>query len=202
MTEILTSEALREQLARLTGFGCIVADPPWPVVRSFGGANWRRGDRQRPNLDYPTMSVVEICALPVAGCGLPDSHLFLWTTQGFLWHAPQVCAAWGFVPVSTLIWCKPRGGFVGGTFYSNVEFLIFARRGHPPMLERINSQWFEHPRGEHSQKPELFQDMIERTSSGPYLELFARRTRPRWTCWGNEVPKTGQERIDNDAGTD
>ena len=30
--------------------------------------------------------------------------------------------------------------------------------------------------------------MIEQTYPGlRYLELFARRERPGWTCWGNEV---------------
>ena len=28
--------------------------------------------------------------------------------------------------------------------------------------------------------------------AGPYLELFARQTRPGWTCWGNEVGKFDQ----------
>ena len=42
-------------------------------------------------------------------------------------------------------------------------------------------------RGKHSAKPEAFQDMVEAVSPGPRLELFARRARPGWTVWGNEV---------------
>lgn len=42
-------------------------------------------------------------------------------------------------------------------------------------------------RGGHSEKPEPFQDDIERLVNGPYLELFARRHRPGWTCIGNEL---------------
>lgn len=30
-------------------------------------------------------------------------------------------------------------------------------------------------------------DVIERVSPGPYLELFARRHRPGWDVWGNEI---------------
>ncbi|MGD0640076.1 MAG: hypothetical protein ABSC22_04940 [Roseiarcus sp.] len=26
--------------------------------------------------------------------------------------------------------------------------------------------------------------------AGPYLELYARRLRPAWTCWGNEVARS------------
>jgi N6-adenosine-specific RNA methylase IME4 len=43
------------------------------------------------------------------------------------------------------------------------------------------------PRLKHSQKPELFRQLIEQVSPGPYLELFARRDVPGWTVWGNEV---------------
>jgi hypothetical protein len=44
------------------------------------------------------------------------------------------------------------------------------------------------PVGEHSVKPEEVAQGIERLVGGPYLELFARRLRPGWTCWGDEVP--------------
>ena len=47
--------------------------------------------------------------------------------------------------------------------------------------------WYQAPRRDHSEKPELFQDMIEQMSPGPRVELFARRMRNGWTCWGNEI---------------
>lgn len=44
------------------------------------------------------------------------------------------------------------------------------------------------PRRRHSEKPEELQDLIERVYPGlRYLELFARRTRPGWTCRGLEI---------------
>jgi hypothetical protein len=42
-------------------------------------------------------------------------------------------------------------------------------------------------RREHSRKPDCVRDRIERLVLGPYLELFARETKPGWDCWGNEV---------------
>ena len=40
---------------------------------------------------------------------------------------------------------------------------------------------------EHSRKPDELYEIIERCSPGPYLELFARGTRKKWTAWGNQA---------------
>jgi N6-adenosine-specific RNA methylase IME4 len=48
------------------------------------------------------------------------------------------------------------------------------------------------PRREHSRKPDEVAAGTERLVAGPYLELFARETRPGWTSWGNEVTKFDQ----------
>jgi N6-adenosine-specific RNA methylase IME4 len=170
----------------VTRYRTIVADPPWDVARSFGGANWSNGDRVRPELDYPTMTTDEIAALPVADMAAKDAHLYLWTTQGYLERTYTIARAWGFRPVYSLVWCKPAGGFVGGAHYSNVEFALFCRRGTLKATNRANSQWFTWPRGRHSAKPEGFLDLVESVSPGPYLELFARRNRLGWDTWGNE----------------
>lgn len=45
------------------------------------------------------------------------------------------------------------------------------------------------PRREHSRKPDEFYHLIETVSPPPRIELFARRTRPNWDTWGNEVRK-------------
>jgi N6-adenosine-specific RNA methylase IME4 len=46
----------------------------------------------------------------------------------------------------------------------------------------------EAPRGEPSEKPALFAEMIERHwPNTPKLEMFARQPRDGWDSWGNEV---------------
>lgn len=40
---------------------------------------------------------------------------------------------------------------------------------------------------EHSRKPDEQYGFIEACSRGPYLELFARGTRPGWTYWGHQA---------------
>jgi excisionase family DNA binding protein len=57
------------------------------------------------------------------------------------------------------------------------------------LTDRIDSV-IEAPRGRHSEKPECVYELIERMYRlASKLELFARRRRPGWTAWGNEVPK-------------
>lgn len=56
----------------------------------------------------------------------------------------------------------------------------------PPKPERtrVNTTWWEWPRGRHSEKPPAFLDIVESVSPGPYVELFARAPRLGWDSWG------------------
>lgn len=40
---------------------------------------------------------------------------------------------------------------------------------------------------EHSRKPDELYDIIEASSRGPYLEMFARGTRANWTTFGKQA---------------
>jgi len=46
---------------------------------------------------------------------------------------------------------------------------------------------------EHSRKPDELYRIIEACSWGPYLEIFARTRRERWTIGGNEAPAKTDE---------
>lgn len=167
----------------------IVADPPWQLDR-LGVLSWRSGrpSGEGMNLDYPTMTVDEIAALPVAGWADESAHLFLWTTQRHLPTSFQIVEAWGFRYVCDLIWCKaPHGWGPGGAFQSTVEHCLYATRGQVGRLEQIERQWWEWPRGEHSAKPDAFLDLVEAHFPGPHLEMFSRRARFGWDTWGNEA---------------
>ena len=137
-------------------------------------------------MPYPTMTLAEIESMPVSSVADKDAHLYLWTTQRFLRDAYTVLDAWGFKQGAVLVWSKPPKG-VCGTWVCSAEFCIFARRGTLAAKRRHIGTVFNWSRGRHSAKPEAFQDMVETVSPGPYLELFARRRRLGWTCWGNEV---------------
>lgn len=173
-------------------YATVVADPPWAHKRTGwtpGDKHWmgnRKGQPKDTEVPYPVLSVEEIAALPVADLAAKDAHLYLWTTAMFLRSAFDIAEAWGFTVSAPLVWCKASKGFFGGTFTSNVEFVLFCRRGSLPTNDKINTRWFTWERLAHSQKPEAFMDIVERVSPGPYLELFARRNRLGWDTWGNE----------------
>jgi N6-adenosine-specific RNA methylase IME4 len=169
----------------------IVADPPWavgdlPIGRIPRGA---AHDGRKTPTPYSCMGLEEISQLPVASLAQTSAHLYLWTINSYIPDAYEIARAWGFKPSTLLVWAKtPMGLAPGGTWASNVEYVLFARRGSLPTNRRYDSRWFNWPRTTvHSKKPDAFMDMVEMTSPGPYLELFARRNRLGWDTWGNEA---------------
>jgi N6-adenosine-specific RNA methylase IME4 len=83
---------------------------------------------------------------------------------------------------------------------ANPEACWLATRGAPKRLHADVRQLIVAPIMEHSRKPDEAYERIERLVEGPYLELYARRPRPGWTSWGNELafelpphdPETGE----------
>ena len=181
--ESTLSEANRlDSLVGLSGFRCIVADPPWKqgmsnISRNFGAAS---------GLPYPTMSMDEIKGLPVGDMAEPDAHLWLWTTNAFLEAGFEVMRAWGFKYLAPIHWVKPNG--IGAWFQHRTQTMLFGYRKtcRFPKL-RYAPNVFSAKARRHSEKPEEAFTLIESVSDGPRLELFARRPREGWTVWGNEV---------------
>lgn len=157
----------------------IVADPPWDYPGMT--APWRSTSVQT----YPLMALDDIKAIPVSEMAEADAHLYVWAVLPMMEAAFEVVRAWGFKPSTVLTWCKPGPG-LGAGFRGNTEHVIVARRGKAPFTSTAKGTWYQAPRREHSQKPELFADLVEQMSLGPYLEMFARRTRLGWDTWGNE----------------
>lgn len=173
-------------------FSTIVADPPWDVKRleSPGSAGFgtQQSVLRSVPLEYPTMSVNEIAALPVKQKSNDDAHLYIWTINAYVRETYDIARAWGFEPSTLLYWLKqPMGIGLGGAFSLCVEPILFCRRGRLAAKRRHDRNWWNWPRGRHSAKPEAFQTVVESVSPGPYLELFARRRRPNWTTWGNDA---------------
>lgn len=170
-------------------FRVIYADPPWSYrTTPPSGVD--------PDVHYPTMTIEEICALPVQEHSFKDSVLFMWTTAPKLLENPgprDVLEAWGFDYKTNVVWDKVTHNF-GHYFSVRHEHLIIATRGRctpecpTPMPDSV--QTFRGGRAEldHSEKPEEFRKLIERLyPTGPHLELFGRKKVDGWTVVGNDA---------------
>lgn len=93
-----------------------------------------------------------------------DAHLYLWVTNSFLREGFEVLDAWGFEYRTMLTWAKPQMG-TGNYFRGATEHVMFATRGNLPIPpERREVNWFQAPRGRHSEKPDCFHELVERVS--------------------------------------
>lgn len=175
-------EGMTTDLSKLEGqkFSCIYADPPWKFSN--------QGTRAATNNHYVTMSVDEICDLPIASLTTEQAHLHLWTPNAFLFECPKIFAAWGFEFKSSFVWVKPEMG-IGNYWRNSHEILLLAVKGKLTARSKSEMSWLQCSRGPHSAKPEKIRESIERLSPAPYLELFGRRAVSNWTVFGNEVQK-------------
>jgi N6-adenosine-specific RNA methylase IME4 len=173
-------------------FHTVPADPPWRFTNRTG----KIAPEHRRLTRYETMTTDDIRALPVADVVKDPTHLYLWVPNALLPEGLAVMKSWGFDYKSNIVWHKIRkdGGSDGrgvGFYFRNVtEILLFGTRGKnartlAPGRRQVNM--IETRKREHSRKPDEQYAVIESCSRGPYLELFARGTRPGWTYWGNQA---------------
>lgn len=167
-----------DELAGLK-FGCIYADPPW----QYGN----QATRAATDNHYDTMTIQQLCDMPVAEVAADDAHLHLWTTNAFLQDAFKVMAAWGFEYRSCYVWVKPQMG-IGNYWRVSHEFMLLGIRGNAKrFLNHRQPSWGQFDRTKHSAKPEQIRQIIEFCSPGPFLEIFGRTRTPGWTVLGNQV---------------
>ena len=179
-------------LVGLRRFSTILADPPWQFQNSTGKVAPEHKRLSR----YATMTLHAIEALPVAECAADTAHLYLWVPNALLPEGLGVMKAWGFKYKSNIIWHKLRkdgksdGRGVGFYFRNVTEVLLFGVRGKnartlAPGRTQVN--YLGTRKREHSRKPDEIFPIIEACSAGSRLELFARGSRPGWTCWGDQA---------------
>ncbi len=163
----------------------LVADPPWRFGDKLPGNG--RGAAKH----YQLLSTPELAAFllpPLAD----DAYLFLWRVAAMQPQAFAVAEAWGFTIKTELVWVKRTGNGkrwfgMGRTLRMEHETCLVGTRGRPKPISHSVRSTFEAKTGRHSEKPDEFYAIVERLCEGPYVELFARRQRPGWTCLGNEL---------------
>jgi N6-adenosine-specific RNA methylase IME4 len=184
------------------GYRVILADPAWTYATRSN-----KGKGRSPENHYDCMTLDEIKALPVSDLAMKNTVLLLWTIDTHLPMALEVITAWGFTFKTVgFYWAKTnRDGspFTGMGFWTRANpeqcllavgqdegtQCLLATIGRPKREAKDVKRLVMAPRREHSRKPDDIHHRIENLVAGPYVELFARQTRPGWHTWGNQATK-------------
>ncbi len=195
-------------------FKVIYCDPPW----SYDDKCLHRGGALR---HYETMSLKDICALPVRDLADESCALFMWATFPKLFEAKSVFEAWDFeYKTCAFVWIKtnkrmnldqqsffPVDSFdsfwgMGRWTRSNAEICLLGIRGQPKRESASVHQLIYAPIDEHSRKPmETREKIVELCGDVPRVELFAREATEGWAIWGNEIANTVELQDDLFAAT-
>jgi len=180
-----------EPFEGLGKFSTILADPPWKFENRTG----KIAPEHKRLYRYVTMTNEDIISLPVSCIADNPSHLYLWVPNALVSLGLEVMKSWGFTYKTNIIWYKIRkdGGpdrrGVGFYFRNVTEMVLFGVKGRMRTLQpgRTMPNILSTQKREHSRKPDEMYPIIEQCSPGPYIELFARVSRPGWSSWGNET---------------
>lgn len=167
----------------------LCADPPWQFNDKLPGDGIRGAEKH-----YRTLSADDLCDWFVLPPLADDCALFLWRVSAMVEEAYRVVRAWGFVPKTEVVWRKQtvngkRHFGMGRIVRAEHETCIVAVRGRPVVLSKSVRSVFDAPVGKHSEKPEAFYTGVVEPLFGDVtrVELFARRRREGWWCYGDEL---------------
>ena len=174
----------------------IYADPAWEYDNKKSGGSWTSGASQK----YQTMSVAELCALPVPAIAAKDCVLAMWVATPLNMEAYEVWKAWGFTYKTKVYWDKLDYG-TGWWFRGQVEELWIGVKGKPIAFHDQQRNVIRERSKEHSRKPGQAYTMLEAQGiPKPWIELFTRDRRYGWDAWGNQVSSTSQTMLTINGG--
>lgn len=173
----------------------IYADPAWSYRDKANDGERGAGHK------YQTMSVQDICRLPVWELADPVSCLLaMWWVPTQPVEALKVMEAWGFrlMTMKGFTWHKTnrvKGNSAIGMGHmtrANSEDCLFAVRGKLPMrLDASICQHITAPRMGHSEKPPVIREkLVHLLGDVSRIELFSRGDAEGWHHWGNECPRS------------
>ena len=178
-------------------FKAIVADPAWQYRSKRTGGSMTSGS----NSKYTTLSLDELCDLPVKEIVDKDAVLFLWVTTPLKYEIAQsgLVEKWGFTYKTSIYWNKLGRFGLGYWYRGQVEECWMCVRGNVKAWRVQLPNIIQTKVGKHSEKPDEFFQMIEpsldKFELNPRLEMFSRTERTGWHTIGNTI--TGNDiRVD------
>ena len=168
----------------------IYADPAW-TFRTFSS----KGQKRSAIRHYNTLSINDICNLPISHISDNNCILFLWAIDTMLPESFRVIEEWGFTYKTVgFTWVKQNINsdkyFTGMGYWTrcNPEQCLLATKGKPKRISKSVKQLVISKRQEHSKKPDIIRDnIIELCGDIPRIELFARQRVDGWDSWGDEL---------------
>ena len=143
-------------------YNIIYADPAW-TFKTYS----EKGQKRSATRYYNTLSIDDICKLPIPDISDDDCTLFLWAIDSMLPEAFRVIEEWGFTYKTVgFTWVKQNiksdGYFTGMGYWSrcNPEQCLLATKGKPQRVSKSVKQLVISKRQEHSKKPAIIRDNI------------------------------------------
>lgn len=142
------------------------------------------------------MSMAELRGMSewVKSISQDNTVLVLWSPWSLIHNSIGLMESWGFKYKTGFPWVKvakiqgdvlkPVYGMGFWIKGCSECILIGTKSKSKPPLAKNHAVGILGPRWEHSRKPDNIYEYAE-TLQGPYLELFARRSRPGWDVMGD-----------------
>lgn len=191
---ILLGDARDRAVERLCDqdYNVILADPPYKY-------NFYVAGRRSIKSHYAEMTDDELKAMRVSELGTQKTVLLMWSPMSVLERALAIQNAWGFSFATAIPWIKlTKAGqsvsYGTGQWARACSELLLICRRKETVCPKSNMLGLLSPNMYHSRKPVDVYSYAQE-NSGPYLELFARRTHDGWDSFGNEVEDLETGRI-------
>ncbi|HHT9135839.1 MAG TPA: MT-A70 family methyltransferase [Candidatus Wunengus sp. YC60] len=175
----------------MSKYKIIYADPPWQFNNKNTGGNLNSG----ASAHYPTMTIKDLCNMPVKDIADDNSVLLMWWVASQPKEAIALVEAWGFTikTMTAFNWVKTtKTGKLdfGMGFWTRAgsECCLLAVKGKPKRINAGIRAVIQAERGKHSEKPHIFREQIVKLMGDQKrIELFARHQFEGWDVFGNEV---------------
>lgn len=161
-------------------YDVIVIDPPWNYGTQYDP------DNRRVASPYPEMTIEELKERYIPS--KDNCIMWLWTTHKFIWEAKELLEHWGFTYKAILVWDK---GMIGMGYWLRMqcEFCLLGIKGQPFWNNTNIRDIISEARREHSRKPDLFYEIVDKLCVGEKLDDFSRQQRNGWDSRGIEINK-------------
>ena len=168
-------------------YNVLYVDPPWEYRNKKTGGSLTSGSSSK----YKTLSVDELCSLPINNITEKNSVIFMWTTVPMLFGAYKVMSSWGYSYKTMITWRKIMSLGMGYWFRGQTEHVLLGVRGNVKAFRCQRCNFIQTKSLKHSEKPEEFRQLIELATinmpNRKMIELFARKKVDGWDQTGFDV---------------